>query len=314
MDLLTNAVESIQVGIEDYFLGSRPRLLSAVRNIHAGILLLYKEALRRESPKDSDDVLMMAKIKPSRDAKGKVTFVGVGKKTADTFQIEERFKSLKIETDWKRFGRINDVRNDVEHRYPGLDQNSLAGLVSDSFILVRDFITNELDDDPLALLGPETWKKMLKVQEVYEKERKEAERLLAEANWPDPLIKEGATELNCPLCGGDILKPIENSYCEIILQCVYCGEEEPPDQYVPRALQLALSTDAYIAMTDGGDPPVVSCPECGNDSFLTEQWKCLLCDADPDGECSRCGEAIPIEELDSSPLCGYCAYISNKDD
>ncbi|PYU23337.1 MAG: hypothetical protein DMG30_11925 [Acidobacteria bacterium] len=50
MNVLTNAIESIQVGVEDYQLGTRPRLLSAVRNIHAGILLLFKEALREVSP------------------------------------------------------------------------------------------------------------------------------------------------------------------------------------------------------------------------------------------------------------------------
>src|SRR5882672_11423174 len=70
MDLLTNAIESIQVGVEDYQSGTRPRLLSAVRNIHAGILLLFKEALRRESPKDTNDALMMARIIPVRDARG----------------------------------------------------------------------------------------------------------------------------------------------------------------------------------------------------------------------------------------------------
>src|SRR5713101_95000 len=114
MDLLTNAVESIQVGVEDYQSGTRPRLLSAVRNIHAGILLLYKEALRRESPKDSNDVLLMAKNLPSRDLNGKVIIVGVGKKTVDTQQIRDRFEGLEISTDWNRFDRISEVRNDVE--------------------------------------------------------------------------------------------------------------------------------------------------------------------------------------------------------
>jgi hypothetical protein len=57
VDLLTNAIESIQLGVEDYRAGTRPRLLSAVRNIHAGILLLYKEKLRRLSSTDSNNVL-----------------------------------------------------------------------------------------------------------------------------------------------------------------------------------------------------------------------------------------------------------------
>jgi hypothetical protein len=39
MDLLTNAVASINVGVEDYKTGVPERLLSAVRNIHAGVLL-----------------------------------------------------------------------------------------------------------------------------------------------------------------------------------------------------------------------------------------------------------------------------------
>jgi hypothetical protein len=136
MDLLTNAVESIQVGVEDYESATRPRLLSAVRNIHAGILLLYKEALRRESPADSNDVLLMAKNLPARDSTGKVVIVGVGKKTVDTQQIRERFEGLGISTDWKRFERINEVRNDVEHLYPRLDQKALAGLISDSACLL----------------------------------------------------------------------------------------------------------------------------------------------------------------------------------
>ena len=134
MDLLTNAVESIQVGIEDYLAATRPRLLSAVRNIHAGILLRYKEALRRESPEGSNDVLLMAKNLPSREPHRGVVIVGVGKKTVDTPQIKERFEGLGISTDWNRFERINEVRNDVEHLYPRLDQNSLAGLISDSFL------------------------------------------------------------------------------------------------------------------------------------------------------------------------------------
>src|SRR5437879_4668648 len=102
MKLLDNAIESIQVGVEDYQSGTRPRLLSAVRNIHAGILLLYKEALRRQSPAGSRDALMLARIVPSKDSNGNIVFIGEGKKTADTQQIRERFETLGIKTDWKR--------------------------------------------------------------------------------------------------------------------------------------------------------------------------------------------------------------------
>jgi uncharacterized protein (DUF983 family) len=314
MDLLDNAIESIQVGVEDFNSGTRLRLLSAVRNIHAGILLLYKEALRRMSPAGTNDVLMMARIVPSKDSSGKVIFIGECKKTADTQQIKERFETLGIKTDWKRFDRVNETRNEVEHLYPRLDQKGLEGLISNSFLLVRDFIATELHEDPLELLGEATWQSMLKVVEVYEKEKEESRKLIAEANWKFPAIQEGVLDLTCPSCGSGLLKPDENPLNEITLQCISCGEEQSPDSYVPEALASALSGEAYIAMTDGGDPPVVRCPECGEKAFLTEEWQCTLCDAEPEGKCAMCGNSIPVEELDSSPLCGYCAYISSKDD
>lgn len=315
MELLDNAIESIQVGVEDYRSGSRPRLLSAVRNIHAGILLLYKEALRRMSPAGSDDALMKARIVPSKDSSDKVVFIGEGKKTADIQQVKERFETLGIKTDWKRFDRINETRNEVEHFYPRLDQKGLEGLISDSFILVRDFIATELHDDPLDLLGEETWQAMLEVAEVYQKEKEESRKLMAEANWRFSAIREGVLDLTCPSCGSDLLKPVEDSYHEIALQCISCGEEQSPESYVPQALASALSGEAYIAMTDGGDPPVVRCPECGEKAFLTEEWRCALCEAEPEQKCALCSNPIPVEELDSylPKLLKWCERLLSDD-
>jgi len=314
VDLLTNAIESIRLGVEDYQAGSHARLLSALRNIHAGILLLYKEKLRRLSPTDSNNVLMMAKILPSRDQSGKVAFVGMGKKTVDAQQARERFEALGVKTDWKRFDRVNEARNDVEHLYPRLDQKALEGVISDSFLLVRDFVAKELDDDPLALLEAETWQAMLKVAEVYQTEKEECLNLIKAANWSSPLVGSGVVELRCPACSGDLLKPVEDSYGGISLQCISCGEEQSPDEYVPDLLASALSHEAYVAMDDGGDPPIVRCPECGEKAFLTEEWRCVLCGAEPERKCSCCGNSIPVEELFLSPHCGYCEYVLNKDD
>jgi hypothetical protein len=50
-------------------------------------------------------------------------------------QFRERFESLGIEVDWKRFKALGEVRNDVEHYYSsvgteavdsGLSRNPLA--------------------------------------------------------------------------------------------------------------------------------------------------------------------------------------------
>lgn len=314
MDLLTNAVESIQVGVEDYQSGTRPRLLSAVRNIHAGILLLYKEALRRESPKDSNDVLLMAKNVPTKDTTGKVTIIGVGKKTVDIQQIRERFEGLGISTDWSRFERVNAVRNDVEHLYPRLDQKALGGLISDSFLVVRDFIHDELQDDPRVLLGEETWQAMLEVSAVYEKEKAECAKLVDQIDWGSSTLQEGFGYLTCAACGSDLLKPSKNSHGEVVLECKSCGEDERPESYVPKAIASALDSESYLAAKDGGETPYVRCPECREETYVIDEGRCALCEHEAEHTCARCGDRIPAEELDSSPLCGYCEYMSNKDD
>lgn len=153
MDLLTNAVESVQVGVEDYQAGTRARLLSAVRNIYAGILLLYKEALLRRSPPGSNEALIKAKVEPQQGPGGAVHFVGVGKKTVDVQQIRERFQSLGIATDWKRTDDITRLRNDIEHYYPTISQQALGSLVASALVLVRDFAEQELGEAPRDLLG-----------------------------------------------------------------------------------------------------------------------------------------------------------------
>jgi hypothetical protein len=195
MDLLTNAVQAIQVGVEDYNTGAPARLLSAVRNIYAGILLLYKEVLRRESPPGSDDVLIKAKIVPARDADGNVVFIGSGKKTVDSQQIRERFDTLGIGTDWKRLERIAIARNDAEHYYPQVTQQALHGVIADAFLLARSFVANELDADPRVLLGEDTWQGTLNVSEVYAEEQRHCQELMGKVDWVSGALESGLQEL-----------------------------------------------------------------------------------------------------------------------
>jgi hypothetical protein len=155
MDLLTNGIESIQVGIEDWKAGTPARLLSSVRNMHAGILLLYKEALRRRSPADSNEALLKAKVVPSLGQDGRVKFVGHGTRTVEVWQIEEHFERLGIGTDWGRFRRINKIRNEIEHYYATILQEAFKAVIVDTFIIVRDFVATELGEDPRDLFGQE---------------------------------------------------------------------------------------------------------------------------------------------------------------
>jgi hypothetical protein len=316
MDLLENAIQSIRIGVEDYSAGAAPRLLSAARNIHAGILLLFKEALHRLSPADSRDALIMSKIVPERDPGGKIRFVGAGRNTVGTLEVKARFKSLSIHTDWVRFDKISRVRNEIEHFYPNLTQRALQGLIADSFLVVREFVRNELKEDPHNLLGEETWQAMLKVAEVYEAERKHCEELLNKVDWGSGALTEGLKELSCQECGSQLLQPQESakSYQDVLLTCSSCGTAETFDSFIPRAIEAALHFEAYMAVKDGGGTPYVSCPECGLETYIVGENRCASCGESVETTCIRCGNGIPPEELDSSPLCGWCAHMSSKDD
>jgi len=314
MDLLTNAIESIQAGVEDYKAATRPRLISAVRNIHSGILLLYKEKLRRLSPPNSNEALMMSKLVPNRDSKGNVSFIGTGKKTVDVQEIEDRFTALGIKTDWKRFRRISGERNDVEHRQPRIDQNGLKGLISDSFLIIRDFVTDELQDNPRELLGEDAWQTMLEVTEVYEKEKDESTRLIDEAKWSSFALGKGAHDLTCDNCGSDLLKPVSESGGEIILECTSCGSTQSPHEYAAEAVKMALSAEAYRAAKDGEESPYTFCPECGQEAYVMEEGQCAACGESAVRDCERCGTRIPAEEMVCSPFCAYCQHVMNKND
>lgn len=121
--LLVNAVAAIKLGVEDYKSDDPDRALSAVRNIAAGVLLVFKEKLRLLSPADSDEVLLKERLRPVRLQDGTISFVGTGRKTADVQQIKDRFDSLGIAADWKRFKDLVLVRNELEHYYTTTPMN-----------------------------------------------------------------------------------------------------------------------------------------------------------------------------------------------
>ena len=69
MILFANAVESVQIGVEDLLKNDDRRVLSAVRNVHAGVLLLCKEKLRRLSP--ADELLLAQRFQPRPDQRAR---------------------------------------------------------------------------------------------------------------------------------------------------------------------------------------------------------------------------------------------------
>ena len=315
MNLLTNAIEAIQVGVEDYKKGSRPRLLAAVRNIYAGLLLVYKEALRRRSPPGSNEVLIKEKVRFQKDSSGKVVAVGTGRKTVTVVQIKARFKDLGIKIG-EKFEEIQETRNDIEHYYPTINAEALRGVIANTFVILRDFITKELYEDPKILLGETTWNEMLQVAEVYQAERKECDEAIESIDWDSPTLSGAVQSLRCAECGSDLLlpTPANSPRDQVSLECRACGNEESAEELIPRAISDGLSYERYRSFTDGNELPYVSCPECSEETYVISEKRCAYCGYEATHTCDRCGSDIIPEELESSPLCAWCAHVMNKDD
>ena len=315
MTLIKNAIESIQVGVEDFSSTDSRRVLSAVRNISAGILLLYKEKLRLLSAEDSDEVLIKQNIKPVIQSDGTIKFIGVGKKTVDVFSIRERFKSLKIDVDWKLYEKINEIRNDIEHYYSLATPAAIKESVADSFILIRDFVTNHLQEDPLCLLGDECWNVLLETATVFQKELETCHAEMATVEWDSDVLNIIYKKIRCAECDSPLIKPIDASDALEDMQflCVSCGEATSFDDVVESLLEQQFSGDVYEHYTNGGDLPLVSCHECGKETYVVSEDKCAFCNSSTLYKaCYRCGQKLSTDEQEMEGRCGYCNHVYEK--
>lgn len=313
MSILKNALDSIAVGLEDFESPDERRIISSTRNIFAGILLLFKHKLCELSPQGSDEALIKQRVLPQLDATGAVNWVGKGGKTVDVQNIKERFNSLNISVDWSRLDRINKYRNDIEHYYSTQNSQSVKQLISDSFIIIRDFIVDELGDDPKSLLGEDYWKILVDVNEVYVKEKQECDLTLEKLSYYTDEILHALREYHCDECGSGLLETEDlGEGAAATFKCRACGTEAHYDDIINKAVNEFYADDAYFAKKDGGETPVVDCPLCGFGTYIVHEGICVSCCGSATHKCVRCGCNIPPEELSDGDVCGYCAHMCEK--
>jgi len=315
--IFANAVQSIQIGVEDFQSSDPRRVLSAIRNITAGILLLFKEKLRVLSPSDSDEVLIKQRVQPEFDANGNVVFKGNGKKTVDVLQIEERFSSLNIETDWKRFKKVVGIRNDIEHYCTTQSTDRLKELVADSFIIIRDFVSSQLGYEPLTILGEQTWNVLLEVAEVYQRELDECQEAIDAVDWDSDAMSDMSNHMRCPKCHSALVKPIDpdtGSSHSIEFLCSSCGHVTVVEEMAEDALAECFARELYAAMKDGEPSPIGTCHECGRETFILQEEICAACGGSLEYyECAICGEILGPDDQDGDGLCSYHQYQAMKD-
>jgi uncharacterized protein YbaR (Trm112 family) len=314
--LFENAVQSIQLGVEDYQANDPKRALSAVRNFYAGVLLLAKEVLVRAAPNANPQDVIGARYKPVPDGSGGVSFSPASQQTIDFNTIGQRFKDFGLTINQSALDDLNRVRNEVEHHYTQKPRDAVREAIAKAMPVVADLF-RLMKEAPHEALG-DAWQVMLDVRAVYEAELAASRSTFDSIAWLAGTPAE--LQFNCPECHSDLVAqqdPANTSHETMECRCRLCGHQFSAEEAVPRALEAHFESESYIASTDGGDQPVQDCPECGLSTYLLtdDHVGCVWCGLIL-GECARCMTGLTPENVapDNHGLCGYCDHLMSKDD
>jgi len=314
--LFTNAIQSIQLGVEDYQANDARRPISAVRNFYAGVLLLAKETLIRAAPNADPRDVLSARFKPVPDRGGGIRFIPVSVQTIDFSTIGERFKDFGLNVDRSALNDLNRVRTDIEHNYTDLSADAVREAIAKTFPSVADLF-RLLRESPAAALG-NAWTIILDVRAVYERELAACIETFNAVDWQSALLE--ATRRVCPRCGSDLISQKHHRNDDrqsIEVSCRGCGADVSAEELVEHTLKLHFESESYIAAKEGSGGPVYTCPECSVDAYIIteEETGCVWC-GEVLGNCGLCGAGLMPDDVsfDDSSLCSYCAHVMSKDD
>lgn len=329
--LQENALTSIRLGIEDFQRsqvtvaqgGDPARALSAVRNLFAGVLLLfkYKIAISVDDPNEAPALIFNPpEVLPQSDGNGGIEWKPVGKfkrTTIDVATIKKRFEGFGIEVDWPTIDKLQECRNHLEHLHPANTLGEVADFVAELFPVLRDFVQTQLNEQPAELLGA-AWPIMLKHHNFFVDTGADCDAAWANAGVPE-MMQPWLEKCQCEACSSSLLRPhpddieentsVEGQDNTFRYVCVACGHVDLIGPLMIKELNDAYDYDPR----DGGEPNVEECNQCGRDTFVISEQHCLWCGAELDyPECSVCEEPLHQEDQYNGGLCGYHLHAYEK--
>ena len=212
--------------------------------------------------------------------------------------------------------RLNRIRNDIEHYHSDQTHDAVREAIAAAFPVVIELF-RAIDVAPHERLG-ESWHAMLEVRDVYRRERDACRKSFERVEWRSATLAE--VEFACVECGSGLVEQVEpenESQENLHCRCRLCGNECLGEKAVEGGLASHFEAESYLAMTDGGEQPVSTCPECGLETYLmTEQEAgCAWCDCVLES-CGYCATGLTPENVshDNHGVCAYCDHILRKDD
>jgi hypothetical protein len=328
--LKENAVTSIRLGIEDFQTsqkkasegGDPDRALSAVRNLFAGVLLLFKYRIASsvDEPEDQSSLIFNPpEVLPGPDGKGGVIWAPNGKykkTTIDFATIKKRLDTFEISVDWIAIEKMQEERNRLEHLHTTHAVGVTAGFVADLFPVLRDFIAGHLGETPTVLLG-EAWAIMLAHHKFFDVTLADCRTAWAAAEVPERM--NGALLIaKCPDCGSPLIRPADDmndegetvNNPEHMFVCMACDFR---DMTVPLLEEMLVEVLGGYSPYDGDFPPTETCPECLHETFVVTEAECFWCNAGLEyNACARCEVGLCLDDQENGGLCGYCKNLYDK--
>ena len=226
-ELLDNAVVSIELGVQDIGMSDQRRVLSATRNIYAGILLLCKHVLWDASPEGTEGFLIFSDLVPIRDGKNIIVVPKKGSRTIDRARIKERFQALGLGLDWSPIDALAQIRNDIEHSFT-TEPERMEGILGSALSIVEQLIFEHVKKEPVDVFSSEAWTQMLKNDGVFDIQKVRCKESFENVNWPNDINPASIHGLLCSYCDSTLVRQVDpknTKYDAIKLRCMQCGKK-----------------------------------------------------------------------------------------
>lgn len=292
MDLLENGLDELASAVEHLGAAPTPRALKrAVTELAGGVELILMERLRRHDWRQLFDDVAVANEGDLR--RGEFLSPAIGEVLR---RLREGSGVTLPNQHRKRLDALRRRRNRIEH-FALIDsveavRTSTAGCLS----VVVDFIVDRIGVDTLTPTERELFEQ---VREALP--RLEAYAIARRQDIATVLTQAGAAAavVSCPSCDEEALVLDGTATC---LFCRYHAHQvAAADDFIGEVLGLV----EYVEVTQGGEWPRHTCPECDADALVDtggdgdDRYVCFSCGTTwRDGQierCARCGEPLEVE-------------------
>lgn len=305
-NILANAIASITLGIEDYKSEGRHRPLSAMRNISAGILLLFKAKLARLAP----DEALIKKDFHLVWQDGHASWTAKGDKTIDYHGIQDRFKLVGIRFDFKEMNRIISQRNRIEHYVADVPVEALRDSIANAVNLINRFCREQLEVEAASLFDTDTWQLVLQEKSIHDVEKEACNDRMKQMNWPYPeLLTIAVDHYLCGTCESDLISPADPTapLDQIRFACAACGDTEGYASAMETAFLDWAAGENFRSIKDGGEGVSDYCDSCMSDLVLACRGYCVACGYEHFKHCDRCEQIFR-----KGHFCEVCDYADGQ--